>query len=93
MNRDELIQLSEEGKIKYKKKFLREADDETIEKISKEYAEKQLDATNEIVANIIIEKFSDLLAQTEMVDNECDLKKELSENKMFRNDLKNFVAA
>ena len=91
MNRDELIQLSDEGKIKYKKKFLKEADDATIEKISKEYVAKQLDATNERVADIIIEKFSDLLAQTEMVDNECDLKKELSKNKMFRNDLKNFV--
>ena len=28
-----------------------------------------------------------------MVDNECDLKKELSKNKMFRNDLKNFVGS
>ena len=93
MNRDELIQLSDEGKIKYKKKFLKEADDETIEKISKEYVAKQLDATNERVADIIIENFSDLLAQIEMVDNECDLKKELSKNKMFRNDLKNFVGS
>ena len=33
MNRNELIQLSDEGKIKHKKKFLKEADDETIEKI------------------------------------------------------------
>ena len=93
MNRDELIQLSEEGKIKCKKKFLKEADDETIEKISKEYVAKQLYATNERVADIIIEKFSDLLAQTEMVDNERDLKRELSKNKMFRNDLKNFVGS
>ena len=93
MNRDELIQLSDEGKIKYKKKFLKEADDATIEKISKEYVAKQLDATNERVADIIIEKFSDLLAQTEMVENECDLKKELSKNKMFRNDLKSFVGS
>ena len=93
MNRDELIQLSEEGKIKYKKKFLKEADNETIEKILKEYVAKHLDATNERVADIIIEKFSDLLAQTEMVENECDLKKELSKNKMFRNDLKNFVGS
>ena len=50
-----------------------------------------MDATNERVSDIIIEKFSDLLTQTEMVDNECDLKKELSKNKMFRNDLKSFV--
>ena len=93
MNRDELIQLSDEGKIKYKKKFLKEADDEMIEKISKEYVVKQLDATNERVSDIIIEKFSDLMAQTEMVEKECDLKKELSKNKMFRNDLKSFVGS
>ena len=91
MNRDELIQLSEEGKIKYKKKFLKEADDETIEKISNEYVKKQLDATNEQLADIIVGKFSDLLKQTNVVDKECKLIKELSENKMFRNDLKSFV--
>ena len=93
MDRDELIQLSEEGKIKYKKKFLKDADDETIEKISKEYVAKQLDATNEQVTEIIVEKFSDLMKQTEMVENDCDLKKKLSENKMFRNDLKSFVGS
>ena len=91
MNRDELIQLSDEGKIKYKKKFLKEADDETIEKISNEYVKKQLDATNEQLADMIVGKFSDLLKQTEMVDKECDLKKERSKNKMFKNDLKSFV--
>ena len=52
-----------------------------------------MDETNERVADIIIEKFSDLLAQTEMVENERDLKKALSKNKMFRNDLKNFVGS
>ena len=40
MNRDELIRLSDEGKIKYKMKFLKEAGDETIEKILNEYLKK-----------------------------------------------------
>ena len=93
MNRDELIQLSEEGKIKHKKKFLKEADDETIEKISKEYVAKQLEATNEQLSEIIVDKFSDLLEQTEMVENDCNLKKKLLENKMFKNDLKSFVGS
>ena len=91
MNRDELIQLSEEGKIKYKKKFLKEADDETIEKISNEYVKKQLDATNEQLADIIVGKISDMLKQTEMVDKKCKLKEELSENKMLKSDVKGFV--
>ena len=93
MNRDELIQLSDEGKIKYKNKFLKEADDETIEKISKEYVAKQLEATNEQVADMFVGKFSDLLEQTEMVDKDCDLKKDLSENNLFKNDLKKFVGS
>ena len=93
MNRDELIQLSDEGKIKYKNKFLKEVDDETIEKISKEYEAKQLDVTNEQLADMFVGKFSDLLEQTEMVDKVCDLKKKLSENNLFKNDLKNFVGS
>ena len=91
MNRDELIQLFDEGKIKYKKKFFKEADDGTIEKISKEYVAKLLDAINEQLADMIVGKFSDLLEQTEMIDKECDLKKKLSENDLSKNDLKNFV--
>ena len=46
MDRDELIQLSSEGKIKHKKKFLEEADEETIEKICSEYATKQTKQTD-----------------------------------------------
>ena len=91
MNRDELIQLSTEGKIKYKKKFLKEADEETIGKIYKEYGAKQLDAANKQLADILVGKFSDLMRQTEMVSNDCDLKKELLRNGLFKNDLKNFV--
>ena len=93
MNRDELIQLSEEGKIKHKKKFLKEANDEMIKRISKEYVAKQLEATNDQVANMIVDKFSDLLEQTDMVENDCGLKEKLSENKLFRNDLKSFVGS
>ena len=91
MNRDELIQLSVEGKMKYKKKFLKEADEETIEKIYKEYEAKQLDAANGQLADILVGKFSDLMKQTEMVEKNCDLKKELLTNELFRNDLKSFV--
>ena len=91
MNRDELIQLSTEGKIKYKKKFLKEADEETIEKIYKEYAAQQLDAANGQLADILVGKFSDLMRQTEMVEKNCDLKKELLKNELFRNNLKSFV--
>ena len=67
MNRDELIQLATEKKIKYRKKFLKEADDETIEKICAEYAAQQLDEIYEQLVDILIEKLSDLLTKLEIV--------------------------
>ena len=88
MNRDELIQLATEKKIKYKKKFLKEADDETIEKICAEYAAQQLDEVNEQLVGILIEKFSDLLTKLEMVKSDCDLEGDLSKNKILKRDLK-----
>ena len=57
MNRDELIQLATEKKIKYRKKFLKEADDETIEKICVEYKAQQLDQVNEQLVDVLVEKF------------------------------------
>ena len=54
MNRDELIQLSSEGKIKYKKKFLIDCDEETIERIIEEYEAQQLDEANEQLSEILI---------------------------------------
>ena len=61
MNRDELIQLSAEGKIKYKKKFLQEADEETIEKICAEYDAQQFDEANGQLADILGTQFSELM--------------------------------
>ena len=88
MNRDELIQLATEKKIKFKKKFLKEADDETIEKICVEYAAQQLDQVNEQLVDILIEKFSGLLTNLEMVNDDCDLEGDLTKNKILKRDLK-----
>ena len=88
MNRDELIQLATEKKIKYRKKFLKEADDETIEKICAEYAAQQLDEVKEQLVDILIEKFSDLLTKLEMVKKDCNLEDDLTKNKILKKDLK-----
>ena len=91
MNRDELIQLATEKKKKYRVKFLKEADDETIEKICLEYKMQQLDETNEQLSELLIGKFSDLLKKVELVDENCDINEKLIQNELFKNDLKNFV--
>ena len=88
MNRDELIQLSVEGKIKYKKKFLKEADDETIEKICKEVEAMQFDEVNEQLVDMLLEKFSEMMSNLELVKSKCDLEKDLTKNKLLKKDLK-----
>ena len=89
MNRDELIHLSTEGKIKYKKKFLKEADEETIEKICQEYATQQLDEANGQLADILVAKFSEIMEQ--MVKSKCELEKDLAKNELLKNDVKKIV--
>ena len=91
MERDELIQLSAEGKIKYKKKFLREADEETIEKICQEYAAKQLDEANGQLAEILVAKFSELMEKLELIENKCELEEDLAKNELLKNDVKKIV--
>ena len=88
MDRDELIQLSSEGKIKHKKKFLQEADEETIEKICSEYSAKQLDEANGQLADILVTKFSELMEQLELVKNKCELEKDLNKNDRLKKDVK-----
>ena len=90
MNRDELIQLATEKKIKYRKNFLKEADDETIEKICVEYKAQQLDQVNELV-DVLVEKFSDLLTKLEMVKKDCNLEDDLTKTKILKKDLKTIV--
>ena len=90
MNRDELIQLSTEGKIKQKKKFLREAD-ETIEKICQEYTANQLDEANGQLADILLTKFSEMMEQMELVKSKCKLEKDLAKNELLKNDVKKIV--
>ena len=91
MERDELIQLSAEGKIKYKKKFLLEADDQTIEKICKEYAAQQLDEANGQLAVILVSKFSELMEQQELVKSKCELEEDLTKNELLKKYIKKIV--
>ena len=91
MNRDELIQLSSEGKIKYKKKFLVDCDEETIERIIEEYEAQQLDEANEQLSEILISKFSNFMEKFELVVSKDDLENDLSKNELLKKDIKKIV--
>ena len=90
-NREKLIKLSSEGKIKYKRKFLTEADDEEIERIYNEYEAQQLDEANEQLSEILISKFSNFMEKFELVVSKDDLENDLSKNELLKKDIKTIV--
>lgn len=51
--REEILRSVAEGKIKHTTKYVEKASDETLEKIYKSYIAKQLDETNEQIANTL----------------------------------------
>ena len=55
--REEFLRLVTEGKIKQTNKYIEKTSDETLEKIYKSYLAKQLDETNEYVADTLIKQF------------------------------------
>ena len=65
--REEVLRLVAEGKIKQTNKFVEKASDETLEKIYKNYLAKQLDETNEHIADTLIKQLSELMASLELV--------------------------
>ena len=91
MDRDQLIQLSTEDKIKYKKKFLQEVDDDVIEKICEEYSAQQLDEANGQLAEILVSNFSEFMEKFELVMSKNDLENDLSKNELLKKDIKTIV--
>ena len=89
--REELLGLSEKGKINYAPKYIQKANRDTLEKIKRKYNRKQLEITNECISNIVISKLADTLEHFEMIDNSSELGQELSENQMFKEEVKNLV--
>ena len=52
--REEVLRLVAQGKIKQTTKYVEKASDETLEKIYKNYLTKQLDETNEHIADTLM---------------------------------------
>ena len=88
--RDQLILLSMEKK--YKKKFLPEATEETLQKIWQECELEQLDETNRQLALLVTTKFSEFMKAMELVKDQYQLEKDLTKNDLLQKDTKKFVS-
>lgn len=90
--REEILRLVGEGKIRHTNKFVEKASDEILEKIYINYMSKQLDETNEHVADTLINQVSELMTSLELVDDGESLKKDLGDNQLFKRDVKNVLS-
>ena len=88
--RDQLILLSME-KV-YKKKFLPEATEKTLQKIWQECELEQLDETNRQLALLVTTKFSEFMKAMELVKDQYQLEKDLTKNDLLQKDMKKFVS-
>ena len=88
---EEVLRLVAEGKIKHAAKYVEKASDETVEKIYKNYMTKQLDETNDHIADTLIKQLSELMTFLELVDDGESLEKDLESNELFKRDVKNIL--
>ena len=91
-SRAELIRLSNAGEIKQSESYLKKASGKVIMKIRREYIVAQREKANVVLAEALIEKFSDLMEAINMVDSGNELREELNQDKLFKSDVKSVVA-
>ena len=89
--RAELIRISNAGEITQSEKYLRKASGKVIMKVRKDYIVAQREKANIVLAEALIEKFSDLTEAINMVDSGKELRTELNQDKLFRSDVKSVV--
>ena len=89
--REEVLRLVAEGKIKHTTKHVEKASDEAVEKIYKSYLTKQLDETNDHIADTLTKQLSELMTSLELVDDGESLEKDLGNNELFKRDVKNIL--
>ncbi len=89
--RAELITLAEKGEIKQGVAYIKKASHSALEKIKGDYERKQLEETNEYLSETLMEKLSEFMEATNMIDNAKSMEEELVLNKMVKRDLKNIL--
>ena len=89
--REKLISLAEKGKINYTPKYIQKASRDILEKIKIRYDRKNTEKSSKMVSDLIVSKVSDMLEKTNLIDSSSELKKELDENEMFKEELYEMV--
>ena len=89
--REKLISLAEKGKINYSPKYIQKANRDVLEKIKIKYDRKITEKSSKMVSNLIVSKFSDILEKTNLIDSSSELKQELDENELFKEELNELV--
>ena len=89
--REKLISLAEKGKINYSAKYIQKANRDALEKIKIKYDRKNTEKPSKMVSNLIVSKLSDLLEKTNLIDSSDELKQELDENELFKEELNELV--
>ncbi len=90
--RAELLTLAEKGEIKHSAAYIKKASQSAPEKIKAEYERKQLEETNEYITEALMEKLSEFMEATDMIDDAKDMEEELVRKKMVKRDLKNMLS-
>ena len=90
--RMKLIQLAESGEISQSVKYIKKASNKVISKLYAEYEYIQQDKTNELLADVLIVKFSELMGMLETVPSGDALAAELKEDKLLQGNIKSAVS-
>ena len=89
--REKLISLAEKGKINYSTKYIQKANRDALEKIKIKYDRKITEKSSKMVSNLLVSKLSDILEKTDLIDSSSELKGELDENELFKEELDELV--
>ena len=89
--REKLISLAEKGKIDYSPKYIQKANRDALEKIKIKYDRKITEKSSKMVSNLLVSKLSDILEKTTLIDSSSELKQELDENELFKEELNELV--
>ena len=88
----ELIKSSENGELTQSVKYIKKASNKVINKLHSEYVYMQQDKTNEILADVLIVKFSELMGILDTVASSDELTSELREDKLLQGNVKSAVS-
>ena len=82
--REKLIPLAEKGKINYSVKYIQKANRDALEKIKIKYDRKITEKSSKMVSDSLVSKLSDMLEKTDLIESSSELKQELDENELFK---------